>query len=246
MAIQTTTSIPAATIRDRSVATPRVWNGVNWVIAFAALAIFPIALLHVTAAAVVHPLLDPISYYALVPGDYPLMLLGCALLAGSGGCLAVWLAWSGLPGVRLPVGLLISFAVAFLLVGIFPTDPLHAEVSSLSATIHRIGAGWGVAVVPIVGALVGRSLVGSALTPYPARLIRLARWVAGVMIVFFSIHLPLAIMGSRIPAFGLLERAGFALVIAFFILLAVTIRREGYREVQERAAAPALRQAQAA
>lgn len=204
----------------------RSWNGVSWVMSSAALALLPIVVLHVTGAALVHPLLDPISYYALIPGGYPLVLLGCSLLGGAGICLAFWLGRSGLPGVRLPVGLLISFAVAFVLVGIFPTDPLHADVVSTSATIHRIGAAWGVVVVPITGVLVGRSLAAGALSAYPRRMIRLARAVACVMALFFAIHLPLALLGSRIPAFGFLERAGFALVIGYLILMAITVRVE--------------------
>lgn len=205
------------------------WNGVSWVVSSAALALLPIIVLHVTSAALVHPLLDPISYYALIPGGYALVFLGCGLLAASGVCLAVFLARSGMPGVRLPAALLISFAVAFLLVGLFPTDPFDTQVISLSATIHRIGAGWGVVVVPIAGILVARGAAATACSPYPGRLVRLAKWVAGLMALFFAIHLPLAVMGSRIPAFGLLERVGFALVIGYLVLIAVTVRREGYR-----------------
>lgn len=207
------------------------WNGVPWVVAAALLSLFPIAVLHVVLAAEVSPLLDPISYYALVPGGYPLLLLGCALLAAAGAALAVWLARSGLPGVRLPVALLGSFAVAFLLVGIFPTDPMQAEVATTSATIHRIAASWGVLVVPAVGVLVGRRCAVIARSAWPQRLVRLAAWVAGAMVLFFAIHLPLAVTGSGIPAFGLLERAGFALVISYLILLALTVRREGYRHL---------------
>lgn len=231
-----TITIPAAldsapaSAREATPPTPvRAWNGVSWVVAAALLSLLPIALLHVSRAAEVQPLLDPISYYALVPGGYPLLLLGCVLLAGAGACLAVWIGRSGLPGVRLPVALLGSFVLAFLLVGIFPTDPMDAEVATVSATIHRIAATWGVVVVPAVGVLVGRRCVGTARSALPRRLIRLAAWVAGAMALFFAIHLPLALMGSRIPAFGLLERAGFALVISYLIMLAMTVRREGYR-----------------
>ena len=209
--------------------TPTRWNGVTWVVAASLLSFLPISVLHVTRAAEVQPLLDPISYYALVPGGYPLLLLGCILLSAAGAGLAIWLARSGLPGVRLPVGLLGSFVLAFVLVGVFPTDPIDAEVASVSATIHRIAATWGVLVVPAVGVLVGRRSAATARSALPARLVRLAAWVAGAMALFFAIHIPLAVMGSRIPAFGLLERAGFALVISYLIMLAMTVRREGYR-----------------
>lgn len=223
-AVLTPTASPTAPI------TP-AWNGVSWVVSSAALALLPIIVLHVTSGALVHPVLDPISYYALIPGGYALVFFGCGLLAASGICLAIWLGRSGMPGVGLPAGLLVSFAVAFLLVGLFPTDPLDAQVVSMSATIHRIGAGWGVIVVPIAGILVARGAAATACSPYPARLVRLAKWVAGLMAIFFAIHLPLAMMGSRIPAFGLLERAGFALVISYLIMLALTVRREGYRDL---------------
>lgn len=229
--LSTTTSTTTTSTTTSATSSPvaPAWNGVSWVVSSAALALLPIMVLHVTGSAFVHPLLDPISYYALMPGGYALVFLGCALLGASGVCLAIWLARSGMPGARLPAGLLMSFAVAFLLVGIFPTDPIDAQFASLSATIHRFGAGWGVVVVPIAGILVARGAAATARSPYPARLVRLAKWVAALMAIFFAIHLPLAVLGSRIPAFGLLERVGFALVIGYLVLIAVTVRREGYR-----------------
>ncbi len=42
--------------------------------------------------------------------------------------------------------------------------------------------------------------------------------------VFFAVHLPLAVQGGHIPAFGLIERAGFALMVAYLITVAVTLR----------------------
>lgn len=198
-----------------------------WVGATSTAAIAPIGVLHVSAAAEVHPLLDPVSYYALVPGGYGLLLLGCALLGLAGLGVGVWLLRSGLPGARLPAALLASFALAFILVGLFPTDPWGTAEPSVSATIHRAMAAWGVVVVPVAGILVARATAASACVACPARLVRLAKVVAAVTVAFFAVHVPLALMGSRIPAFGLLERAGFALVIGSLVLMALAIRCQG-------------------
>lgn len=187
-------------------------------------AVTPIGVLHVSGASRVHPLLDPVSYYALIPGGYLPLLLGCVLLALAGVGLAVCLLRSGLAGARGPAALLISFAVAFSLVGLFPTDPMGTEVSSVSAVVHWVSAAWGVIVVPIAGLLVARCTAVSACRACPARLVVLAKVVGGVTAGSFAVHLPLALVGSRIPALGLLERAGFALVIGSLVLMGLAIR----------------------
>lgn len=227
-----TANLPSPTVDD--VVVPVRGSAVTWVVSSTGLAVVPVGVLHVSGAAQVHPLLDPVSYYALIPGGYFLLLLGCVLLGMAGLGLGLWLLRSGLPGARLPAALLASFAAAFTLVGLFPTDPWGTEVMSASALIHRIGAAWGVVVVPLAGVLVARCTATTACRACAARLVLLAKGVAGLTVTFFAIHIPLALMGSRIPAFGLLERAGFALVIGSLVLMALAIRCRDAGELQHR------------
>jgi hypothetical protein len=44
--------------------------------------------------------------------------------------------------------------------------------------------------------------------------------------IFLVIHLPLAVAGSGIAAFGLLERLGFAIMIGYLLLLGGNIDHE--------------------
>lgn len=212
--------------------------GVSWVAGLCAVALLPIVLLHIWGAASVDPVLVPISCYAMLPhGGYLLLLGACSLLSGAGIALAVWLGRSGIAKMVLPVLLLISFAVSFVLVGLFPTVPFESHLNSASANVHRIAAGWGVVCVPIVAGLVGRATVHSAKSVLPRALIRLAIAFGIVVALFMAIHLPLfLITGTGLPAFGLLERFGFAIIIASLVLAAVTVRVEAYAPARPRTA----------
>ena len=180
---------------------------------------------HVVGAAVVDPLVDPVSFYAFVPGGGELILLGGSLLAVLGLVLAARAYAAGLAAGAVPVMAMGVFAVAMVLVGLFPTDPPDAAVTTVSAVVHRVSAATAFGVLP----LVGLSMVGTIRTPrsaYPARLRRTAGALAVLVGAFLAIHLPLAAAGSGIAAFGLLERAGFVIMIGYLFLLARTIDLE--------------------
>lgn len=177
-----------------------------------------------------NPLLAPISHYVYQPAGYPMVLLGSLLLAGCGMVIAADLIRrsTGQNGRddrrrRWAAGLLISFAVALTLVGLFPTDPAGSVTISASAVIHRIGAAWSFLSLPVAGVLVARTASESRSTSGRA-LVRVAAGLLAAVVIFLSIHLPLAFAGSGIPAFGLLERIGFAFMIGYLILLAAALR----------------------
>ncbi|GAB3766219.1 DUF998 domain-containing protein [Microlunatus parietis] len=192
------------------------------------ISLVPMAVLHVTGTGL-NPVVAPISHYVFVPGGYPMVLLGSLLLAGCGLVIAADLIRRyGSARARGPLaaaGLLISFAVALILVGLFPTDPpgSAAGAATLSAIIHRIGAAWSFLALPLAGVLVARTS-GWCRAGHARSLVGLAIGLLGAVLIFLSIHLPLALAGSGLPAFGLLERIGFAFLIGYLILLAVALR----------------------
>lgn len=198
------------------------------------ISLVPMAVLHLTGTGL-NPVAAPISHYVFVPGGYPMVLLGSLLLAGCGLVIAADLirryGSARRPGSarrRGPLaaaGLLISFAVALILVGLFPTDPpgSAAAAATGSAVVHRIGAAWSFLALPLAGVLVARTS-GWCRAGHARSLVGLAAGLLGAVLVFLSIHLPLALAGSGLPAFGLLERIGFAFLIGYLILLAAALR----------------------
>ncbi|MFC7623578.1 DUF998 domain-containing protein [Microlunatus sp. GCM10028923] len=214
------------------------------------ISLVPMAVLHLTGTGL-NPVVAPISHYVFVPGGYLMVLLGSLLLAGCGLVIAADLIRRyGSVRARGPLaaaGLLISFAVALILVGLFPTDPpgSAAGAATASAVIHRIGAAWSFLALPLAGVLVARTS-GWCRAGHARSLVGLAAGLLGAVLVFLSIHLPLALAGSGLPAFGLLERIGFAFLIGYLILLAVALRpvaaqdRPAVISVSAREAVPAL------
>lgn len=206
------------------------WNGVAWLWGCVIVALVPMIATHLIGATTVNPFTQPISHYVFVPGGYLMVAIGSFALAISALVVAIGLLRSRLrnPGLGWASVLLIGFAVAMSLVGIFPTEPPGTEVLGIGATIHRWSAAFSFAVLPVIGMLVGRGTRGWTDTQYPARLLRLSRAVAISVGIFFMIHIPMILIGSAIPLFGFLERVGFALMITNLLILAYTVRAAGY------------------
>lgn len=204
-------------------------QNVRLVTAFAALALVPMIVAHVIGAEVVNPLLDPISWYAFVPGGALMITIGGSLLAVLGQLLMVRMYRRRLVHGPVPAVAMIIFSVALVLVGICHTDPPQPGVTiadgSLAATVHRISAGMAFVALPVVGVALARS-ISAPVSRLPKALCRSAYGLAVLVGAFLSIHLPLAFVGSGIADFGLIERAGFVIMIGFLFLIAATIDRE--------------------
>lgn len=209
---------------DQSIASPdpRNTRTVSW---FGATALLPMIGAHVLGASVVDPVLDPISWYAFVPGGGEMIIAGGVILAVLGLILTVRMYRAGLAVGLVPAGAMIVYAVSMVLVGAFPTDPPGTD-ASLSAIIHRVSAATAFCVLPLVGLSLERSIVRPRST-YP-RALRSAASALGVAVgLFLVIHLSLVFFAdSGIAAFGLIERVGFVIMIGFLFLLAATIDRE--------------------
>lgn len=206
----------------------------TWVTTCALLAIAPMVVAHVVGAATINPLISPVSDYAWMPGGYLMVWFSTSLLAACGAILAhrVHRAASLWPELRRRlrwvVGLLISFTVGLFIAGVLPTSLPEAmsqtvspSVSSMvSAVVHRIGAGWALIALPAAGLLLARSAAVVVLPGYPGRLVTIARWLLYGVLIALVVHFTLfLIFGSGLPAFGLFERIGFAVMIQHLILL---------------------------
>lgn len=202
---------------------PRSTRTVSW---FGATALLPMIAAHVVGASVVDPVLDPISWYAFVPGGGEMILAGGVILAVLGLILTVRMYRTGLAVGPVPAAAMIVFAVAMVLVGAFPTDPPGTE-ASMSAIIHRVSAATAFCVLPVVGLSLERSIARPR-SSLPRSLRSAARALGIMVALFLVIHLSLVYLAdSGIAAFGLIERVGFVIMIGYLFLLAATIDREG-------------------
>lgn len=192
----------------------------------AAAALVPMVIAHTIGAATVDPLIDPISWYAFVPGGGEMIMVGGTILAVLGLILTVRMYRAGLVTGPGPAITMVVYALAMIMVGVFPTDPPDTAVS-LSATVHRVSAGAAFVVLPLVGLQLQR-VITQPVSRLPHALRRFAYLLGGLVAAFLAIHLPLAFAGSGIAAFGLLERVGFAIMIGYLLLLAATIDRESH------------------
>jgi hypothetical protein len=210
---------------DLSIASadPRSTRTVSWL---GAIALVPMIAAHVVGASAVDPLLDPISWYAFVPGGGELILAGGVTLALLGLILTVRMYRTGLAIGVVPACAMIVYAIAMVLVGAFPTDP-PGTAATLSATVHRVSAATAFCVLPVVGLSLERSIL-RARSSLP-RALRTAARALGVLVgVFLVVHLSLVFFAdSGIVAFGLIERVGFVIMIGYLFLLGATIDREG-------------------
>ncbi|MFC8798241.1 DUF998 domain-containing protein [Promicromonospora sp. NPDC057138] len=204
-------------------ADPRSKRTVGW---FGATALLPMVAAHVVGASAVDPVLDPISWYAFVPGGGELILAGGVVLAVLGLILTVRMYRAGLAVGAVPALAMIVFAIAMVLVGAFPTDP-PGTAPTLSATVHRVSAAAAFCVLPLVGLSLERS-IRHPRSSLPHGLRTAARALGVVVVVFLVVHLSLVFFAdSGILAFGLIERIGFVIMIGYLFLLAATIDREG-------------------
>ncbi|MCP2263892.1 DUF998 domain-containing protein [Promicromonospora thailandica] len=208
-----------------SPADARSTRTVGW---FGATALLPMVAAHVVGASVVDPVLDPISWYAFVPGGGELILAGGLVLAVLGLLLTVRMYRAGLAAGPVPAVAMILFAVAMVLVGAFPTDPPDLETpASMSAVIHRVSAAGAFCVLPLVGLSIERT-IQQPRSALPQGLRAAARALGTVVALFLVVHLSLVFFAdSGIVAFGLIERIGFVIMIAYLFLIAATIDREG-------------------
>ncbi|WP_275003844.1 DUF998 domain-containing protein [Promicromonospora iranensis] len=214
---------------------PRSTRTVGW---FGATALLPMVAAHVVGASVVDPVLDPISWYAFVPGGGELILAGGLVLAALGLILTVRMYRSGLAVGPVPAVAMILFAVAMVLVGAFPTDP-PGTPATFSATVHRVSAAAAFCVLPIVGLSLERS-IRQPRSALPRGLRSAATALGVVVALFLVVHLSLVFFAdSGVMAFGLIERIGFVIMIGFLFLLAATIDRESPTAEPEIAAYPA-------
>ncbi|MFW6597088.1 DUF998 domain-containing protein [Propionibacteriaceae bacterium Y2011] len=202
----------------------------HWVLGCSAVALLPMVAVHLAGAERVDPIDQPISHYAFVPTGYEMILLGSVLLAVAALAIGTAIARtarraqrSGRAGLIAPALLLGTFVVAMMLVGVFPTDrPGTLGDPSTSALIHRWAASYAFAVMPIIGLLVSRSRMITVRQRRQLRGLSLAV-LAGTALVF-AIHFPLAAAGSHIPMFGLIERIGFVVMVAFLVVLSGMLR----------------------
>ncbi|MEV0949137.1 DUF998 domain-containing protein [Promicromonospora sp. NPDC050249] len=210
---------------------PRSMRTVGW---FGATALLPMVAAHVVGASAVDPVLDPISWYAFVPGGGELILAGGLVLAVLGLILMVRMYRSGLAVGPVPAVAMIVFAVAMVLVGAFPTDP-PGTAASFSAIVHRVSAATAFCVLPVIGLSLERS-IGEPRSALP-RGLRSAAIALGVVVgLFLAVHMSLVFFAnSGIFAFGLIERVGFIIMIGFLFLLAATIDRESLSAEDEAA-----------
>lgn len=208
--------LPATSVDARSMRT------VGW---FGATALLPMVAAHVVGASAVDPVLDPISWYAFVPGGGEMILAGGLVLAVLGLILMVRMYRTGLAVGPVPAAAMIVFAVAMVLVGAFPTDP-PGTAASFSAIVHRVSAATAFCVLPVIGLSLERS-IGQPRSALPRGLRSAAIALGVVVALFLVVHMSLVFFAdSGIFAFGLIERVGFMIMIAFLFLLAATIDRE--------------------
>jgi len=208
--------LPAASGDARSTRT------VSW---FSGTALLPMVAAHVVGASAVDPVLDPISWYAFVPGGGEMILAGGVTLAVLGLILTFRMYRAGLAVGPVPAFAMIMFAIAMVLVGAFPTDP-PGTAATLSATIHRVSAAGAFCVLPLVGLSLERS-IQQPRSSLPRGLRTAASALGVVVVAFLVVHLSLFFFAdSGIMAFGLIERIGFVIMIGYLFLLAATIDRE--------------------
>ncbi|OLT22280.1 hypothetical protein BJF78_07785 [Pseudonocardia sp. CNS-139] len=198
------------------------WAGEAIVTTCVIVALLPMVVLHVTGIGAVDPLHHVISDYVFQPGGYALLGIAALCLGGGTVVLAAGLRHAGLPRPRLPFALLVSVAVAFVLVAVFPT---HAAGTSagLVSNVHRAAGGWIFAMLPLAAWQVARRARSApAWQPAAPALARLsgATGVAGVF--FLLTHVPIVIGGS--PGFPLIGGVQRVLFLAVMLVLVATAR----------------------
>jgi hypothetical protein len=201
------------------------WAGEAIVTTCVIVALLPLLFLHVNGIGAVDPVTDVISDYVFQPGGYALLGISLLSLTVAGVVLATGLYAAGLPRTRMPFALLMSVAVAFVLVAVFPT---HAAGTSagLVSNVHRAAGGWIFAMVPLSAWLITRR-ASSAPAWQPA--VPALSWVSGftgVLSAFYLLsHVPIVIGGlPGFPFIGAVQRVLYAAVMLVLVAMARATR----------------------
>lgn len=203
----------------------RTWSGAGLAAGLVLFALVPMTVLHVIGAAVIDPFHTTISDYVGVPGGFALLAVAAAALAVACTALSAALRPAGLPRAVTPANLLVSGAVALVIVALFPTNYPGTPVGVV-ANVHRMAGAWVFVSLPLAGWLVARRThehenwrpSATALT-----------WVSGITAVtsavFLLSHLPMVVSDSlEIPLQGALERVLYALVMLTLLATARAVR----------------------
>ncbi|GAA5119552.1 hypothetical protein GCM10023320_25470 [Pseudonocardia adelaidensis] len=198
------------------------WPGESIVTAAVIVALLPLGFLHVSSIGSLDPLTAVISDYVFQPGGYA--LLGAAAISMAVACtvLATGLRRAGLPAARVPTALLVSAAVALVLVALFPTHT-PGTTPGLVSTVHRVAGGWAFTALPLAAWLVAvRARTAAPWQPAAAPL-TWAAGIAGAVSGFFLLnHVPIVIAGSPFsPFLGGVQRV---LCVAVMVVLVMTAR----------------------
>jgi hypothetical protein len=211
------------------------WAGEATVTTCVIVALLPLGFLHVNGIGAIDPLTDTISDYVFVPGGYALLGMAALSLAVASFVLAAGLRRAGLPRPGLPAALLVSAAVALVLVAVFPTH-YPGTTPGLVSTVHRAAGGWVFAIVPLAGWMVARRARSAPAWTAAAPALSWCAGATGVLsAVFILSHVPIVIAGS--PGFPLLGGVQRVLYAAVMLVLVATARAT--RLAVDRALSPA-------
>ncbi|WP_206784822.1 DUF998 domain-containing protein [Amycolatopsis sp. MtRt-6] len=210
-------------------------HGTAGVWATAAIACFGLSVvtalvLHVTQAAVVDPVRQVISDYALSPAAGGFAVCVLALAAGTG-CLLAGLDRAGLAVSRPVVALAGCWGAGLTLCAFFPTTPTGAPMT-FSAEVHRYAGLVLFVSLPAAAGLLARS---AAHHPrhrgLAGRLRRYTRWAWAALAVFLLSQLPVLLAppgGFDGPLFqGLAERLVFVVYLVLLGEPALAVLRSG-------------------
>jgi hypothetical protein len=199
-----------------------MWAGETAVAGGVAFALLSLALLHVMGSGTLDPLTRTISDYVFLPGGYTLLGLAGIAIATASFVLSRGLRRGDLPDAGPPAGLLLSVAVALVLVAIFPThDPRTA--AGLVSNVHRAAGGWVLVMVPVAGWMVARRARSAPAWQAAAPAVAWCAGVSAVLCALFLLSLlPIVIGGS--PGFPLLGGVQRVLYAVVMLVLVVTAR----------------------
>jgi hypothetical protein len=163
-----------------------------------------------------------ISDFVFVPGGYA--LLGAAAISLALACVAIatGLHRAGLPAARTPAALLVTAAVALVLVALFPTHT-PGTTPGLVSTVHRAAGGCAFALLPVAAWQVARrAREVPAWAPAAPALARAAGVAVVASAAFLLNHVPIVIAGS--PLFPFIGGVQRVLCAAVMVVLVMTAR----------------------
>lgn len=201
------------------------WAGEAIVTTCVIVSLLSLLFLHVNGIGAIDPLNDVISGYVFQPGGYALLGISALSMAVGTIVLATGLCTAGLPRPRLPFALLMSVAVAFVLVAVFPTHEVGTS-AGLVSNVHRTAGGWIFAMLPLSACLIARR-ASSAPAWQPA--VPALSWVSGftgVLSAFYLLsYVPIVIGGlPGFPFTGAVQRVLYAAVMLVLVTTARATR----------------------